>query len=273
MRHPLNGTFLWRGHRAIGGVGTACLLALVLGPPARAQQQPSALEMLGKAQSQTERQAVEDLINKLQGRSGTGPSPPASATAPKLPAPAATDASASASGALPPAKTPANVAPEPVPANAPAVTATPAVPQVPPMDAAASATTPPSVPSTMVAIEPSLPSADIFVYFDFGSVAVDPKAAEALSALGRALSDARLAKSIFLIAGHTDAKGKPDYNLDLSQRRAEAVRQHLVATYGLAPTRLVALGFGDTRLKDPQQPQSEVNRRVQVVNVTAYAQP
>ena len=118
-----------------------------------------------------------------------------------------------------------------------------------------------------------MPSADIFVYFDFGSVAVDPKAAEALSVLGRALADSRLSKAIFLIAGHTDAKGKPDYNLDLSQRRAEAVRQHLITTYGLAPSKLVALGFGDTRLKDSQQPQSEVNRRVQVVNVTEFAQP
>ena len=85
------------------------------------------------------------------------------------------------------------------------------------------------------------------------------------------MSDTRLAKGIFLIAGHTDAKGKADYNANLSQRRAEAVRDHLITTYGVAPSRLVALGFGDTRLKDPQQPQSEVNRRVQVVNVTTYA--
>lgn len=273
MRHPLKGTIMWLGLRAIGGIGSACLLASAFGSPAQAQQQPSALELLGKAQSQTERQAVEDLINKLQGRSGAGLPPPASATAPTRPAPAATDTSASTNSASPPAKPPANGAPDQVPATAPAVTATPVVPLAIPMEAAVSATTPPSVPNAMIAVEPSLPSADIFVYFDFGSVAVDPKAAEALSALGSALSDARLAKSIFLIAGHTDAKGKPDYNLDLSQRRAEAVRQHLITTYGLAPSRLVALGFGDTRLKDPQQPQSEVNRRVQVVNVTTFAQP
>ena len=241
------------------------MLASVFDVPARAQQQPSAMELLGKAQSQTERQAVEDLIKKLQGRSGGNQTAPAQQTSP------AAGASTATTNTPPVAKPPTDIVPEPVPA-APA-TASPAAPAAPPTTAAVSAPTPPELPSTAAITEPILPSADIFVYFDFGSVSVDPKAAEALSVLGLALSDARLAKAVFLIAGHTDAKGKPDFNLDLSQRRAEAVRQHLITAYGLAPSRLVALGFGDTRLKDPQQPQSEVNRRVQVVNVTAFVQP
>ena len=268
MRHPPKFPFLRRGHRAIAGMGAACLLAPAFDTPTLAQQQPSAMELLGKAQSKTERQAVEDLINKLQGRSGAGQTPPGTVAAPARPSSPTLETGTSANSATPPTKPPADGAPP----NVPTATASPTLPTAPPAAVVVPVITPPSVSTIPVAVEPSLPSADIFVYFDFGSVAVDPKAAETLSVLGRALSDSRLSKAIFLIAGHTDAKGRPDYNLDLSQRRADAVRQHLITTYGLAPSKLVALGFGDTRLKDPQQPQSEVNRRVQVVNVTEFAQ-
>ena len=45
-----------------------------------------------------------------------------------------------------------------------------------------------------------------------------------LQQLGTALKDPSLAKYSFTIAGHTDAKGSPEYNQKLSERRAEAVR-------------------------------------------------
>jgi outer membrane protein OmpA-like peptidoglycan-associated protein len=47
--------------------------------------------------------------------------------------------------------------------------------------------------------------------------------------LGRALSDPRLAGNTFLIAGHSDGRGSADCNVDLSQKRAEAVRLYLIA--------------------------------------------
>lgn len=49
-----------------------------------------------------------------------------------------------------------------------------------------------------------------------------------------------------LIEGHTDASGPADYNQRLSEARASAVRQALVR-HGVAPERLVAYGFGETR--------------------------
>ena len=66
----------------------------------------------------------------------------------------------------------------------------------------------------------------------------------------------------FRIEGHTDALGRPDYNADLSQRRAEAVRGFLV-TMGVDPTRLEVEGFGATlpRTDDPADPE---NRRVEL---------
>lgn len=48
------------------------------------------------------------------------------------------------------------------------------------------------------------------------------------------------------IGGHTDNVGSPDYNLKLSEKRAEAVRGELAAK-GIDPARLVAVGYGSSR--------------------------
>jgi outer membrane protein OmpA-like peptidoglycan-associated protein len=48
------------------------------------------------------------------------------------------------------------------------------------------------------------------------------------------------------IQGHTDAIGDPAYNQDLSQRRAEAVRDYLVGK-GVAADRMTAVGYGLTK--------------------------
>ena len=89
-----------------------------------------------------------------------------------------------------------------------------------------------------------------------------------LTTLGRALVDARLAGNAFLIAGHTDAKGSDDYNLALSEKRAEAVRQFLIDNFKIAPDKLVAKGFGRQHLKNPKLPLAGENRRVQIVNLS-----
>jgi OOP family OmpA-OmpF porin len=49
-----------------------------------------------------------------------------------------------------------------------------------------------------------------------------------------------------LIAGHTDSTGSAAYNLDLSRRRAESVRNYLIAKFGIDGSRLHARGFGET---------------------------
>ena len=46
------------------------------------------------------------------------------------------------------------------------------------------------------------------------------------------------------IQGHTDNRGNEDYNLDLSERRADAVRIYLIEKGGIEPDRLVTQGFG-----------------------------
>lgn len=69
------------------------------------------------------------------------------------------------------------------------------------------------------------------------------------------------------VEGHTDDVASDRYNLDLSQRRARAVTQMLVATYGVAAGRLSAAGFGESRPKDRNDTLEgrARNRRVELV--------
>jgi outer membrane protein OmpA-like peptidoglycan-associated protein len=68
------------------------------------------------------------------------------------------------------------------------------------------------------------------------------------------------------IQGHTDNTGTPAYNLRLSQERAEAVMQRLVAG-GVAASRLSAKGYGDTQplLPNITERNRAKNRRVQFI--------
>lgn len=69
------------------------------------------------------------------------------------------------------------------------------------------------------------------------------------------------------IEGHTDDVGDAGMNLDLSKRRAAAVRQALIDRFGADPSRLSAEGFGETRpLGDNASPEARArNRRVVAV--------
>lgn len=108
---------------------------------------------------------------------------------------------------------------------------------------------------------------DLTVNFDFDSANLTPEGVQALGALGVALNDPNLKALRFRIVGHTDARGGPDYNLALSERRAEAVGAYLARVYGVDGARLDLQGKGASELKDPGHPQDGVNRRVQVVTL------
>ncbi len=113
------------------------------------------------------------------------------------------------------------------------------------------------------------PSASITVTFASGSSVITPEGERALAPLGRALSSQDLAAFRFRIEGHTDTVGDPASNQALSERRAAAVRDYLVAKFGVSPNRLVAVGLGETQLlvPTPDETSSPRNRRVQVVNI------
>ncbi len=118
-------------------------------------------------------------------------------------------------------------------------------------------------------IAESKPAVDLEIHFDYNSANIGPKAIDDLTKLGLALRDPRLKDAIILLAGHTDGKGGDDYNKDLSDRRAEAVKQFLISKFGLPGESLVAVGYGRERLKNTANPLAPENRRVQVVNMSA----
>jgi outer membrane protein OmpA-like peptidoglycan-associated protein len=107
------------------------------------------------------------------------------------------------------------------------------------------------------------PSIDLEINFDYNSDVVGPNA---LRALGRVLSNEQFKGTIFLVNGHTDGKGGADFNQDLSERRAEAVKRVLIEAYKLPAETLLAVGYGKTQLKNKARPLAGENRRVQVVN-------
>jgi outer membrane protein OmpA-like peptidoglycan-associated protein len=119
----------------------------------------------------------------------------------------------------------------------------------------------------IAAIVKDKPKIDLEINFEYNSADISAKSLTAVQALGRALTNANLKGSTFVVAGHTDAAGGEAYNQELSERRADSIKRYLVDKYGIVGTDLVTVGYGKSKLKDPNQPMAEANRRVQVVNM------
>jgi OOP family OmpA-OmpF porin len=115
---------------------------------------------------------------------------------------------------------------------------------------------------------PATKSINARILFDFDSFRLTDDAKAALDRLASVLNDDLMKGKKIEIDGHTDAVGTADYNLTLSQERAEAVRAYLVEKHGVAPERLPVVGKGKTDLYDPAHPDAAVNRRVVFTNLT-----
>jgi outer membrane protein OmpA-like peptidoglycan-associated protein len=101
------------------------------------------------------------------------------------------------------------------------------------------------------------------VHFDTSRATIQSRSFDLLAEVADIL--ARHPEILVLsIEGHTDSRGNDAYNLDLSQRRAAAVRAHLIEL-GVAASRVSSEGFGETKpLDSGQNAQAwEKNRRVE----------
>ena len=110
------------------------------------------------------------------------------------------------------------------------------------------------------------PSLSLLIQFDFNSAKVQPVSEQALANLAQAMQSKELADVKFAVEGHTDAKGKADYNLKLSEQRAQAVSA-VLASRGVSSSRLAAVGKGATEPANAAEPLAAENRRVRIVNL------
>jgi outer membrane protein OmpA-like peptidoglycan-associated protein len=102
--------------------------------------------------------------------------------------------------------------------------------------------------------------------FDYDSANLRPGATASLQKLGRLIQ--RNPQAIFKVEGHTDSFGTEEYNMDLSQRRAETVKGWLVQNMSIDPDRVQTQGYGKTRLivpGDRSVEEQQLNRRVEIV--------
>jgi len=103
------------------------------------------------------------------------------------------------------------------------------------------------------------------IYFDFGSDVMKPQSEPVLEEISQVMRDNP--DWNLSVEGHTDNIGGDAYNLDLSNRRAAAVKQALVNRFRIGPQRLSPAGFGAPRpvaTNDTVEGRA-LNRRVELV--------
>lgn len=83
------------------------------------------------------------------------------------------------------------------------------------------------------------------VQFEFNKATVLAVYGEQLQSIASAM---RVHSDIELVLeGHTDSRGSDAYNIDLSSRRAAAVKQKLADDYGIDADRISSVGYGESR--------------------------
>jgi outer membrane protein OmpA-like peptidoglycan-associated protein len=113
----------------------------------------------------------------------------------------------------------------------------------------------------------SLAQMTIAMEFDLGSARIKPSSFSALGLMADALYSPYLQGYCFLVVGNTDSRGSREYNLKLSDRRAEAIRAALVNPFGISAVRIEAVGLGEEQLLNRADPKAAENRRVQLINI------
>jgi len=99
--------------------------------------------------------------------------------------------------------------------------------------------------------------------FDSDKATLRPEAQTDLQQLSATLN--KYNDTVILIEGHTDATGSDDYNLTLSQKRAQAVAAYL-GTYKVNPSRFTIMGYGEAQpiMSNDTSEGRQANRRVEL---------
>jgi outer membrane protein OmpA-like peptidoglycan-associated protein len=103
------------------------------------------------------------------------------------------------------------------------------------------------------------------IQFDFNQATIKPESAQVLGQVAEVLKNQPDLK--LMIEGHTDNVGKPAYNMELSRKRAQSVKDYLIQNHQVDGARLTTQGFGDTKpmAKNDTETGRAQNRRVELV--------
>ncbi|MFL1375760.1 OmpA family protein [Nocardiopsis protaetiae] len=101
-------------------------------------------------------------------------------------------------------------------------------------------------------------------HFGFDSVELTPQMRESLAATVEMISEHGDSGTPVVVTGHTDPVGDPFYNRDLSERRAQAVADHLKEQTGRDDVRFEVQGLGEDRPPEEEGVSYERYRRVEI---------
>jgi OOP family OmpA-OmpF porin len=135
--------------------------------------------------------------------------------------------------------------------------------------AAAAPMTPATPPIATAAAEPTQERMKYCVYldieFDIDKSDIRPQYHDEVAKVGDFMK--KYPTTTAVIEGYTDEVGRADYNMKLSQRRAESVVKYLEDDFGIDPSRLSAKGFGETAPSADNSTDSgkQKNRRIKAI--------
>ncbi|WP_207682255.1 OmpA family protein [Desulfonema magnum] len=120
-----------------------------------------------------------------------------------------------------------------------------------------------SIPSE---IADDKPRVGALIQFDFDSDAVRSESYPLLREFGAAFQE-DLPDAVFVVEGHADSKGTDEYNMDLSRRRARAVKAFLTSVFQIEESRLNVRAYGESRpiASNDTEHGRALNRRVEFV--------
>lgn len=106
---------------------------------------------------------------------------------------------------------------------------------------------------------------DADALFDFDESVIKPDGKRALDEVVRKLDLAGAKLGLIVSTGHTDSTGGTAYNMDLSKRRAEAVKDYLVSK-GIEGDRIITVGEGEHQpvADNTSADGRDENRRVEI---------
>ncbi len=121
-----------------------------------------------------------------------------------------------------------------------------------------------SVKTFVVLASPPMKTLERGVYFEKGLYYLLPEFIKKLRELAVYLRENPELKII--VEGHTDSSGPEWYNLELSKKRAEMVKDYLVIVEGISSDRITTIGYGESRPLYPNDTPENMarNRRVEI---------